>query len=295
MSLSISPDQKDWTPEQRKMLGAVVHGGRLDEATSLQLLHFCQRTGLDIFTKQAYAIARGGKIQLQAGVDGLAAVAQRAAAARGLVIGNRPTKYYTADGSSMPFAPSNLHALTYTLTITDVKSGAVAEYNSTVLMSEYGQSNNMWRKMPAVMLEKVALSKAYRMAFPTDLSGIYSTEEVDLRDSNNDHGFAGRRQPPAAPESMVDAREVHDPFAADTQPPEGSVSVGDAKRALMAKFSDGTGLDRDAAIAMCKSLWSDSGAPSEGNVEQDLLDAMLASADALLGLAEGATIVEGGE
>lgn len=274
MSLSITPEQTEWTAEQKKMLGSIVVGGRLDEGTALQVLAFCQATGLNPFTKQCYIIFRSGRLTLQAGVDGLAAVAQRAAASRGLVIGNRPTRYFTEDGKEMPFAPENLHALTYTMTVTDTKSGAVAEYNSTVLLREYMQSNPMWKKMTAVMLEKVALSKAYRMAFPTDLSGVYSLEEVDLREGGNDRAV---KKPSAPVGKMSDGAEAQDPFAVDG--PQGR-SVGKAKSELLASI-EGLGLPREEAIEVAKLAWEQS-TPEHNTVSDDELAALKARAESIV-------------
>lgn len=275
--LEITKDQKDWTPEQRKMLPAVVHGGRLDEATSLQLLHFCQKTGLDIFTKQAYAIARGGRVTLQAGVDGLAAVAQRAAAARGLIIGNRPTRYFNANGQEFPFAPKDLHALTYTMTTTDARSGAVSEYSVTVLMAEYKQGGQMWSKLPAVMLEKVAISKAYRMAFPTDLSGVYSTEEVDLRDTQNDYTSAANRKPEPPIGKASTAADESDPFAVEG--PDAGRTVATAKRELLDAARAVTESE-EAAIALAKAAWS-SNTPKYQTVSDAELAALMENLDNL--------------
>jgi phage recombination protein Bet len=48
-----------------------------------------------------------------------------------------------------------------------------------VLLSEYTTGKAMWAKMPATMLKKVAEVAALRIAFPEQLSGMYSHEEMD--------------------------------------------------------------------------------------------------------------------
>ena len=48
----------------------------------------------------------------------------------------------------------------------------------TVPLSEYDKGNSQWRKMPATMIEKVAIVQAHRDAFPTDMGGIYDAAEI---------------------------------------------------------------------------------------------------------------------
>ena len=49
--------------------------------------------------------------------------------------------------------------------------------------SEYARNVDQdwsnWRKMPEVMLEKVALARALRRAFPAMLGGIYTRDEME--------------------------------------------------------------------------------------------------------------------
>ena len=48
-----------------------------------------------------------------------------------------------------------------------------------VLLREYSTGRNMWQKMPATMIKKVAEVAALRMAFSRNLAGLYSHEEMD--------------------------------------------------------------------------------------------------------------------
>jgi phage recombination protein Bet len=45
-------------------------------------------------------------------------------------------------------------------------------------MSEYRQDNTMWRTKPAMMICKVAVSQALRDAFPKEMNGLYTAEEL---------------------------------------------------------------------------------------------------------------------
>lgn len=48
-----------------------------------------------------------------------------------------------------------------------------------VSLHEYNTSKAMWAKMPETMIKKVAEVAALRMAFPDELGGLYSQDEMD--------------------------------------------------------------------------------------------------------------------
>lgn len=68
------------------------------------------------------------------------------------------------------------------ITVYRLVQGQRAEFTASAKWSEYYPGDHkgfMWNKMPETMLEKVCEMKALRMAFPNDLGGLYSAEEME--------------------------------------------------------------------------------------------------------------------
>lgn len=60
-----------------------------------------------------------------------------------------------------------------------------------VSLAEYNTQKAMWLKMPETMIKKVAEAAALRMAFPDELGGVYSKDEMDQAARGNpDHRMA---------------------------------------------------------------------------------------------------------
>lgn len=74
-----------------------------------------------------------------------------------------------------------------------------------------GSLNSQWSKKPATMIRKVALVQALREAFPTNLGGMYSAEEVGKEEPED----AGLPQAPISPETgeVMEAEVVEKPKA----------------------------------------------------------------------------------
>ena len=137
-------------------------------------LHQCSRTGLDPLSKQIHFIKRGGRATIQAGIDGLRAIAERTGKYAGnddYVYNDTKTMYEMSSKGELP--------KTATATVYKIVDSVRVEFSATALWDAYcpqGKESFMWNKMPYLMLGKCAEALALRKAFPNDLSGIYSTD-----------------------------------------------------------------------------------------------------------------------
>ena len=176
MSLIITPDQDHWTEQQLAAIGDCIIGDPRQATGPMldQLLHVCQHTGLDPWARQIYLRVQAGRASMQTSIDGLRLVAQRAARADGGRLSYHPTEWCGPDGAwrDIWLADEPPAAARITITIGDAAYPAVARW------AEYGSDRGMWRKMPALMLGKVAEALALRRSCPADLSGLYTHEEM---------------------------------------------------------------------------------------------------------------------
>ena len=176
--LKVNGEQTWWADTQLAALKQIGLGDA-PKAELAVFLHFAQRTGLDPFARQLYMISRGGKYTIQASIDGLRIIAQRSEEYAGQVgpfwCGEDGVwKDVWLDKKTPPSASKvGVNRKNFTEPL-----WAVATYES------YAVSNNpIWKKMPDVMLAKCAESLALRKAFPNDLSGIYTAEEMSQADT----------------------------------------------------------------------------------------------------------------
>jgi phage recombination protein Bet len=145
----------------------------------------CNRTKLDPFSKQCWAVKRwdsnlGREVMtFQTGVDGFRVIAARSEKYAGQV-----GPYWCGpDGVWKDVWLDNIPPIASKVGVlrTDFKEPlwAVAKFSSYAGRKKDGNLTPFWFKMPELMISKVAECLALRKAFPQDLSGIYSTEEMD--------------------------------------------------------------------------------------------------------------------
>jgi phage recombination protein Bet len=159
-------DRLSYTREQIDLLKKTVATG-LDDNEFKLLVEVAQGTGLNLFQRQIYGIKRGGKMTIQTGIDGYRLVAART----GRHAGTSDADFDSQDGNFPKWARVTVKKV--------MPNGFVADFTATARWSEYVQEQSpMWRKMPFLMLSKCAEALALRKAFPAELSGVYTAEEM---------------------------------------------------------------------------------------------------------------------
>ena len=181
LALPTTGDQNSWTPQEAALVEAagLITGPPANRRLAPRpiveaFLSHCHRTGLDPIARQIYCIERGGKWTTQVSIDGARLVAERSKKYQG----QTPTEW-TADGVTWVqvwLSKDNPAAARVGV----FREGFQAPLYAVSTWDQYAQPNSpMWKKMPALMLGKTAEMLALRKAFPQDLSGLYSAEEMD--------------------------------------------------------------------------------------------------------------------
>ena len=168
-----------WTPEQTQLISTTIAPGCTGDELRL-FAYACQRTGLDPFSRQIYAIRRRQKqsdgsycyvMTIQAGIDGLRSIAERT----GQLDGSE-TYWCGEDGAwADVWLGSKPPAAAKTIIH---RKGSSHPFVGVARFADYNAGQGLWSKMPAAMIAKCSEALALRKAFPADLSGVYSTDEM---------------------------------------------------------------------------------------------------------------------
>lgn len=172
----------DFSPQTIELIKSQIAVGCTDDELQL-FLYQARRSGLDPLARQIYMISRQvynpktgykeHKATIQASIDGLRLVAQRSPDYAGQDepewLGAPKTPDFHAKVKVFKFSPKG-----------DRYCAAVGvAYWSEYAQVFNGKLGSMWEKMPRLMLAKTAEALALRKAFPQELSGIYTQEEMD--------------------------------------------------------------------------------------------------------------------
>lgn len=161
------------------LLKRTICKGATDDELDL-FIHACNRTQLDPFMKQIHAVKRwtDGKevMAIQTGIDGYRLIAERT----GKYVPGKECAYTYKDGrvfSATAYvkklaADNQWHEIAYTV-----------YWDEYAAKKKDGSLTGMWRDKPHVMLGKCAEAAALRKAFPADMSGVYTKEEMEHADA----------------------------------------------------------------------------------------------------------------
>lgn len=159
------------------LLKSTICKGSNDEEFEL-FLHACQRTGLDPFMRQIYAVKRWDSslkresMTIQTGIDGYRLIAERTGR---YSPGKEPTYQYDGEGRIIS---STSYVKKQTADGTWHEVAATAFFNEYCQKTKEGKPTRFWMQMAHTMLAKCAEALALRKAFPGDLSGLYTKEEM---------------------------------------------------------------------------------------------------------------------
>lgn len=157
------------------------------EITDPELVMFaevCKRTNLEPFAapRQIYPVMRYDgrlkrkKMVIQTGIDGFRAVAERT----GAYAGSDDAEFEgVIDGTDWPAIAK--------VTVWKIVQGQRVPFTASARWSEFypgDKQGNMWKRMPHVMLSKVAEAAALRKGFPQQLGSLYSDAEMGQADAD---------------------------------------------------------------------------------------------------------------
>jgi phage recombination protein Bet len=191
-ALALRDDQTSWDERQLATLRAIGIEEDVSQSELDVFLHECQRRKLDPFTRQIYLIGRWDKhkkrkvYRSQTSIDGFRLIARRAANREGIDYSYEDTIWFDERGQRYEIwlNPNRPPAGAKVVVLRNgMRFDAVARFGAYVQTFPDGNPLGQWVSMPDVMIAKCAEALALRKAFPEDLGGLYTEEEMGQADN----------------------------------------------------------------------------------------------------------------
>lgn len=224
---------RHFTDEQVELVKRQICKPKDRQATDDELALFlgqCERTGLDPFSRQIYAVYRHDnrlgdeKLTIQTSIDGLRLIAERT----GQYLGQDGPWWCGENGEWRDTWFATTPPLAARVVVKKLIAERVAETPAVAHFQEYavvGAGAQMWESKPALMVAKCAEALALRKAFPQELSGLYTADEMGAATGQPGLSSVAPNPEPVAEEEVsgvvvpetIDetfAKDLYDEFAA---------------------------------------------------------------------------------
>jgi phage recombination protein Bet len=211
------PNRLEFTSDQIELIKNTVAATATDDELKL-FLYQCRRTKLDPLAKQIYCVFRWADVQdpktgvwkkvrrmsIQTAIDGFRLIAERT----GHYAGQLGPEWCGPNGGWQDvWLNPNEHPAAARIGVLRKDFAAplysVADWKSYVQTKSNGQVFSNWTRMGPVMIAKCAEALSLRRAFPQELSGLTTDDEMPAEETEE-------RVPIARPDVM---REKAEPFS----------------------------------------------------------------------------------
>ncbi|MFO7745442.1 MAG: phage recombination protein Bet [Psychroflexus sp.] len=178
----VSIHETEWSEKKIQLLKDNLCKEASDDEFEI-FFQACKQTGLNPFMKQIYMVKRWNSdlkrnaMTFQTGIDGYRLIAERS----GKYAPGRSSEYRYDDKGNLISAIAYVKKQTTDGTWHEV--AAEAFYSEYVAKKKDGEPTGMWKEKPHIMLGKCAEALALRKAFPAELSGVYTKEEMEQADN----------------------------------------------------------------------------------------------------------------
>lgn len=203
MTTEVVAYQGTWNREQLDVMRQTVAAGTSPAEFAL-FLEVCKHRKLNPFNREIYVIPNKGKMTFQVSIDGLRLLAERSGKYQGQI----GPFWCGKDGQWQEVWLEDAPPAAAKVGV--IRSDFREPIYAVAKLKSYKGTTPIWEKMPDLMLAKCAESLALRRAFPDQMAGLYTREE--MAQAENDLPATVLAQETIEGEVVEETQEVHEPL-----------------------------------------------------------------------------------